>query len=156
MGRQAREMAFFDWTKLKRLGELSPRDLSDLAQALLLLPATGLGLRVLGFERTRSLISAFGEPVFRGADPQRARAMAKMVALAARYGPYRTSCLRKALALRWMLARAGIPAELRLGVRRGAGARVEAHAWVESEGVVLLDESDVDERFARFDELPDH
>jgi hypothetical protein len=39
--------------------------------------------------------------------------------------------------------------ELRIGVRKSAGA-LEAHAWVEYQGLVLNDRDDVCQRFAAF------
>jgi len=43
-----------------------------------------------------------------------------------------TRCLPWSLALRGLLAQAGIPAELRLGVRRCEPDGITAHAWIES------------------------
>lgn len=140
--------------KLRRLGQLTAEDWGDLGRALLLLPATGLGLKLLGFKRTRTLMTPRDAEGRGAADIERARAMARMVSLAAAYGPYRATCLKKALVLHWMLARIGIAAELKIGVRKGVSAGVEAHAWVEIAGVVLLDSSDVAQRFAAFDEPP--
>ncbi|HEY3884247.1 MAG TPA: lasso peptide biosynthesis B2 protein [Vicinamibacterales bacterium] len=53
------------------------------------------------------------------------------------------SCLPRALALRWMLARRGVATTLRLGARREGDALL-AHAWVEWNGVVLSDPEIVD------------
>ncbi|MBW2732613.1 MAG: lasso peptide biosynthesis B2 protein [Deltaproteobacteria bacterium] len=152
--------------KLLQLRELTPAQWADLSRALLLLPLTGIGLKVLGFRRTQKLLRIHPWPKKSQQTAQhdsleRARSAAQMVSLAARYGPYRATCLKKALVLHWMLEREHIVAELKIGVRRGAGCKgrkgaghnVEAHAWVESSGVVLLDDSAVDERFATFDSL---
>jgi hypothetical protein len=45
-----------------------------------------------------------------------------------------TRCLAWSLALRGMLAQAGFPSDLRLGVARGEAGGITAHAWVESGG----------------------
>jgi hypothetical protein len=47
-------------------------------------------------------------------------------------------CLTQALALMLLLRRHGYPAELRIGVRPCDDARLDAHAWIESEGRVLI------------------
>jgi hypothetical protein len=138
--------------KLLQLRELTLTEWADLGCALLLLPAAGLGLKLLGFERTRTLMTPRRLEGAVDADRSRARAMARMVSLAASYGPYRTTCLRKALVLRWMLARIGIAAELRIGVRKGAAKGVEAHAWVEAAGEILGESPEVAQRFAAFDD----
>jgi hypothetical protein len=43
----------------------------------------------------------------------------------------------QALAGQWLLGRAGLPATLELGVAR-AGDGIEAHAWLASDGRVIL------------------
>jgi hypothetical protein len=59
------------------------------------------------------------------------------VEVAGRYVPGAT-CLTQALALQIWLGRHGQSAALRLGVARGAGERLEAHAWLEHEGRVII------------------
>ena len=44
--------------------------------------------------------------------------------------PWRHTCLRRALALHYLLHRAGRPADLRIGVRRDATGALAAHAWL--------------------------
>ena len=59
--------------------------------------------------------------------------IARMEAAAARHLPFQPNCLEQSLALWWLLRRRGIPADLRIGVRKDA-ANFEAHAWVEAGG----------------------
>ena len=47
-------------------------------------------------------------------------------------------CLPQALAAKWMLGRLGTASELRIGVARGKEKQLEAHAWLESEGNILI------------------
>jgi hypothetical protein len=68
------------------------------------------------------------------ATPER---VAWAVAVASRYVP-KATCLTQALAGRVLLARHGHSAELRIGVARSDGAKLDAHAWLESRGQVLL------------------
>ena len=56
-----------------------------------------------------------------------------------------------ALALQTILRRRGIGADLRFGVRKAAD-RIEAHAWVEHQGMPLIDSSDIRERYSAFDD----
>ena len=72
------------------------------------------------------------------AHPESANRIARLVAIAAYHGPYRATCLRQSLALWWLLRRRGIPAELRIGVRKDDG-ELQAHAWVEHDGQALND-----------------
>jgi hypothetical protein len=74
-----------------------------------------------------------------------------MVAAASRRGLCRGNCLEQSLVLWALLRERGIHAQLRVGVRKGEGG-LEAHAWVELEGVVLNDSDDVHGHYAPFDE----
>ncbi len=135
------------WSRFWRLS-WSERRL--LAQALLLLPLTSLGLRLMGFRRCHALLARLAPRV---TDPSagmgRARVVTRMVDVAARHGIFEPTCLPRSLVLWWLLRRRGLASELRIGVRKEAG-RFEAHAWVELQGVVLNDGGDVHERFAAF------
>lgn len=120
--------------------------------ALVFLPITALRLRLFGFQRTHAAMAGAG---FNGATTDdstlaRARQTARMVAAAARYGPYRATCLPLSLALIRLLHRQGIEADLCIGVSKAAPG-FDAHAWVEHRGLPLIDNQDVHERFAAFE-----
>lgn len=68
-----------------------------------------------------------------------ARAVARLVAIAAARAPFRVTCLHRSLVLRRLLRARGIPCALRLGVRSWNG-EFEAHAWVELAGAPLNDD----------------
>jgi hypothetical protein len=70
-------------------------------------------------------------------DIAEARRICRSVARAARLVPGAT-CLTQGLAAHRLLARAGIPSRLRVGVRHGGGAELHAHAWVTSRGMTVL------------------
>lgn len=55
-------------------------------------------------------------------------------------GPWRKSCLKRALVLYYLLRRGGRPAELRIGVRRDQEGKLAAHAWLVRQGVPVLEE----------------
>jgi hypothetical protein len=52
--------------------------------------------------------------------------------------PSSRPCLTQALVLDSYLRRAGYPSRIALGVARGSQGELEAHAWVESDGVIVL------------------
>jgi hypothetical protein len=74
-------------------------------------------------------------------------AVAAAVASAAAHHAWTMRCLPRSLALLRMLDRRGVPAALRIGVRK-RGEQVAAHAWVEVGGVALGEPEDVEKRFA--------
>lgn len=53
------------------------------------------------------------------------------------------ACLTQALAAQVLLERHGFPARVQVGVRRSDGAQLLAHAWVESDGRILLGGTDL-------------
>ena len=135
--------------RLAKLRALSAEEWRLLLSATLLLALAELGLRLFGFQRCRRWI---GQRVREGtaAEPDLAWATtaARMVAIAARYGPYRASCLRQALVLWFLLGRRGIPARLRIGATTGKDG-FNAHAWIElGERVLIGGDERVRERYA--------
>lgn len=54
-----------------------------------------------------------------------------------RHVPWRSACLEQGLAGKMMLRRRGVPNTLYLGVARDPSARVQAHAWLRSGGLVV-------------------
>jgi len=75
---------------------------------------------------------------------------ARMVRAAARYAPGST-CLERSLAVWWLLARQGITAQLRIGVRTDE-QKFSAHACVEYEGAALAEPETPHMHYAAFAE----
>ena len=104
--------------------------LAALAEAALALAAARLALAVLPI---RWLVPSASRPDPSGPDPGPPDPRARLVAWAIERGavrlPWRSRCLVRALAGRWMLARRGVPSVLCLGVAREGGV-VTAHAWL--------------------------
>jgi Transglutaminase-like superfamily len=48
------------------------------------------------------------------------------------------TCLTQALATQMLLSRRGQESDLRIGVAKGEGGKLEAHAWVELNGKVII------------------
>ncbi|HQZ69993.1 MAG: lasso peptide biosynthesis B2 protein [Anaerolineae bacterium] len=116
-------------------------------EAACLLPPVVATLRLLGLQRTMTLLDRLASitgrqrrsmPSSRDAEFEKAALIARGVDVAARYGLVRPACLGRSLGLWWLLRRQGLPAELRIGVRRVADD-LAAHAWVEHDGQVLID-----------------
>lgn len=108
-------------------------------EALAMLLAARAALATFGLRRLMKT-----KPRKLRGDVDRALSLARALAAVGRRVP--STCLHRALALVWLLRAHGLGAVLRIGVRTGDFA---AHAWVEHEGVVLLDEDA--SRFVPFD-----
>ncbi|HSE03286.1 MAG TPA: lasso peptide biosynthesis B2 protein [Methylomirabilota bacterium] len=109
-----------------------------LMTAALLQAAIRLGLAVLPYRRLRALVdrAALMRPRRRLA-PTSPECIASTVTRASRAVPGAT-CLTQALAASVLLARRGHPGRVRVGVTRSDDGVLLAHAWVESEGRVVL------------------
>jgi hypothetical protein len=109
-----------------------------LVSALCLLSATRLGLLVLPVRMVGSVLSwlVSREPgVTR--DPLLADRVARAVTRASGVVPGAT-CLTQALAAQVLLERRGFPTRLHIGVVRDGGQAMRGHAWVESEGMIVI------------------
>ena len=140
-------------TRLRRLLALSREERTLFLEAVLQLPVMAASLRLLGLGRTQALLVRLAgrrQPLDVRPGDGAVRVRARAVASAACHGPFRSNCLQQSLLLWWLLRRVGIASELRIGVRT-RGGRLEAHAWVEAQGQVLIDGVDVRERFAPFE-----
>jgi hypothetical protein len=60
------------------------------------------------------------------------------VAVAGRYAPGGAKCLARALTTQLLLNRYGYPHQLHIGVAKNATQVLEAHAWIEYEGQVVV------------------
>jgi len=62
-------------------------------------------------------------------------------------------CLPLAMATQWLLRRRGIATDLRIGVMRDQSRHLEAHAWVELNGRILIGQMPSLESFERLPAL---
>jgi len=137
--------------KVASLRAMSPADRRRCGRALYTLAWLGPCLRLAGLTRCQRWLArrAGGTAVVRGAKAlERAHEHAWALAVAVRNVPWRVRCLERSLALWWLLARDGISAEMRIGVRK-LGRGIEAHAWVEVQGHPL-DTAKIDQTYAPF------
>jgi len=87
------------------------------------------------FRALRAALSELSKPGLSADRPAECLAWAIQTAS---MGVPRATCLAQALALQVLLRRRGIDCRLRLGVAHDATAGLVAHAWLESEGRVLI------------------
>ena len=123
-------------------------------RAWAMLPLVFLSLRFRGFQPTRSALQRTLLHRTPEMDPgsfnRQVALTAHMVNAADRHGLVHPSCLAKSLTLWWLLGRQGITSRLRIGIRK-ENDKLEAHAWVEREGVALNEPEDRHHHYAAFD-----
>ena len=130
-------------SRIARFRSLPPSDRNLFLIALLTIASVRVRLRLTSFRRVhRSLARIAPSTGSPDPTPGEADRIGWAVGSAARFVPDAT-CLPQALAAEAILRRRGHPADLRLGVKRSEDG-VEAHAWVESYGRVIVGDGDLD------------
>lgn len=141
--------------RLERWRALDGRDRRRLLGCMAGLPLMHAGVAVFGYKRMRSAVERWSRhPAPRPANVEEiadAQALARLAAIAGRRGMVEATCLRRSLLLYGWLRRKGLRPQLQLGVPESTvpGAKFEAHAWVELEGIRLLDSDDGYRPFSR-------
>lgn len=110
-----------------------------LIKAAVLLGGVRLSLWLLPFPTARSLIDRASRRSRRLAgDPLSVDQIAWTVEVASRVVPGGGHCLSKALSAQILLLRRGYPAEVRYGAVKESTADFIAHAWLESDGRIVI------------------
>lgn len=123
--------------RLRKFLRLSSSDRYLFVNTLFLLSFVRLGLWLLPFQKLRNLLANITST---SAVPNDAIPIHKIiwaVESASRYMPG-VKCLARALVTQMLLSQYGYPHDLRIGVAKGATGHLEAHAWVESQGKVVM------------------
>lgn len=123
--------------KLRRLPSTDHHRL--LVQSVLLVSSIRMALWLMPFRTLRRLLrwmsrAKVESPV---ADEEDTSRMAWAVTTASRYIPG-ARCLARALAMQVLLVRRGHTARLRIGVLKDEVGQLQAHAWVESHGRIVI------------------
>jgi Transglutaminase-like superfamily len=121
---------------------LKPTERRLLLRTALLLWAARLGLWLLPLPTLRRLLTKLRgqEPVLAEGNSKNIEAITWAIAVAGLYVPAAT-CLTRALAGQILLAQYGEPAFLRIGVAKNEAGKLQAHAWVESRGRIVIGDS---------------
>lgn len=145
-------------TNLSKVGQLSKYERRLLFQSVLFLPTIHITLYLLGYYRLRGVmekmipIKPFDNPASETQILQRAQEIARIVSIAAKHGFYKATCLRKSLLVWGFMRRQGIQGRICFGVRMIEG-RLEAHAWVEYQGIVINDSMDVHKNYRALNDV---
>jgi hypothetical protein len=125
--------------QLRKFFHLSAADRRLLIKSAFWLVAIRAGLRLLPFQRLRRLLARgrSAEVTAAATDRDEVKRVVWAIEATSRYVPSAT-CLTQGLAALILLNRSGQCAHIRIGVARGEGGQIKAHAWVESGGEVVL------------------
>lgn len=131
---------FATWQRLGSFARLPGGEQRFALRALGTLALVRLALRLLAFGKVRMLIDRLAKAPMTAQDPAVARAVRRAVSRAARTIPG-SVCLAQALTAELLLRRDGQSARVSIGVALD-GKPIDAHAWVESAGVVVTGDSE--------------
>jgi hypothetical protein len=125
---------------LRTFAAHAPAERSILFRALPLVVTVRLALWFIPFSTLHRRWSAILPRLVRPARETRlpAARIAWLVTVASRYVPG-AHCLTRAVVAQYLLARAGYLAVMKIGVRKD-GNRLDAHAWLEHDGVALFED----------------
>lgn len=138
--------------RLTRWRALSFADQRTLLAAAAWMPLFWYCLRVWGLPRFQARLERSKVAAAKDMSLADIRALGELVNIAARHTLGPRTCLTRSLLLGWLLRRRGVASNLRIGVRLTNGA-LDAHAWVECEGIPVNDRPDVGTQFASFGDL---
>ncbi len=127
----------------------SRRDYPVLIEAALVSIAVRVALLLLPFSTVQRL-AARKAGAGRRRDRIERESIVGAVHSVTRYLQSERRCLLRALAVQWMLHRAGQSAELRIGVTRSADGVLLAHAWTEQDGDVITGGKDAPRIYRTF------
>lgn len=130
--------------RLARIFKMPFSDLCLLAESVLALAFVRLGLNFLRFQTLRQVLKKLSTGGKQEAPPER-RLIKKViwsVNKVSTYVPFFRNCLNRALATQVLLGRRGQEVDLRIGVARDPGGNLRAHAWIESDGQIVLGGTD--------------
>jgi hypothetical protein len=125
---------------LRKVLALSPEEQRLVVKAALLIGLIKLGLKLLPFRTLWAILNVVSRPSFGFAardrlSPER---ISWAVMATGRYLLRVRPCLTQALAVRLLLMRRGYPADLHLGVATSDQGPIQAHAWVETGGRIVI------------------
>jgi hypothetical protein len=118
-------------------------DQALLIRAALAVVNAKLATRTLPLPKARAIVTRQQRLGWTGV-PVRADRIVWAVETASRAIPGMKNCLVQAVAAEAMLIQAGYPCELRVGVAKKGPDELIAHAWVESEGRVVIGEFELE------------
>jgi hypothetical protein len=125
--------------RIAKLLRLPPSDRRLLMMSVFVLGAVRLGLWLLPFQTVRRLINSMTRSTNHPHQHDKIPidAVTWAIGVASRSIPSAT-CLTQALAAQVLLVRHGYPAQIRIGVTKDLRGHLGAHAWVESQGRIVI------------------
>jgi hypothetical protein len=125
---------------LYKLLRLKNSDRLLIINTFVLLFSVRLGLWLLPFKSLRQLLNKFSHSLKPSQNYYKKdlNQIIRAVNVSSRYMPGGVKCLARALTTQILMSRYGYSSELRIGVTKGTEGKLEAHAWIEYQGKVVI------------------
>ncbi len=136
--------------RLRRFLGLGGSDKLLLLEATLVAVFVRLGLQTLRFRRLRGLLST--DAADHELPTEDVERIAWTVKKVCKYIPLDATCLTQAMTGEYMLGRRGRESNLRIGVAKSDEQKLDAHAWLEVDGNVVIGNN---QDLTRYAMLPD-
>ena len=126
--------------QLRKFKHLTSGERQLLINTFVLLGLVRLGLYLLPFQTLQRIIATISQvkSEHQQVDPTDLGKIVRAVNISSRYMPGDVKCLARALTTQVLMSRHGFLPELRIGVAKGKEGQLEAHAWVENQGQVVI------------------
>ena len=122
--------------KVRTIITADRRQRSLIIKSVLMIGLFRFLLELFPFRTSRRVIARLGRGVARESPPSRPEDIAAAVKVASGNLLRERPCLPQAIVLHILYRRRGIESDLRIGAKREADGKIQAHAWVERNGRV--------------------
>ncbi|MGV3722888.1 MAG: lasso peptide biosynthesis B2 protein [Actinomycetota bacterium] len=139
--------------RIHRFAQLPRVEQRLILKAVFLLWGVRIALWALPFRKVNAYVSKRSRSGVANSNAPSLERLAWIMAAAGRMLPGERTCLVRALAGSLLVAGQGYVPTLRLGVARREAGRLDAHAWLECDGRVLVGGGDL-HQYAAFPPLP--
>jgi hypothetical protein len=117
---------------------LNSRDRQLFFNTFILLGLVRLGLWLLNFQKLLQLLAKFNRIARSDQEQIELKKIVWAVNLSSRYMFGDVKCLARALTTQSLMIRHGYSSQLQIGVAKEKNGQLEAHAWIESQGRVVI------------------
>lgn len=126
--------------KLHTFRSQSRQQRALIAEAMLFTWLARLAVRLIPFSRIVRWIehNASSHQSAKTPEPALIYSLRRAVKTASRNALWKSVCMQQSLAMYTMLSRRGYGSTLRMGAKINPQGKIEAHAWLESDGEVIL------------------
>jgi hypothetical protein len=130
-----------------------PGDFWMLMKVTAMTVACRAALRIAPFRKVHSFVEKPRQAGVSVRSPRDAYQIAWAASTAGKWLLPNRPCLTQALVLKYLYDRRGFPATLRIGVKKSDDNKLLAHAWVESNGQVVIGGSTSPDEYRAFPEF---